>query len=98
MDDEDLVREIIEGFLADVPRQVSELKRHVDAGDVRSAAGQAHGIKGAAANVGGMALSAVAQAMEKAGNASRAQEVAALVPELERQLDLLREEMLRSAS
>ena len=55
---------------------------------------QAHTIKGAAANVGGKALSAVAFEMEKAGKAGRLEEIAALMPEVERQFDLLKSSML----
>ena len=47
-----------------------------------------------AASAGGMALSALAAGeMEKAGKAGRPEEIAALMPELERQFDLLRAKM-----
>ena len=66
MGDEDLVKEIIAGFLADMPRQIHVLEKLIDQGDARMAGGQAHSIKGAAANAGGLALSAAATDMEKA--------------------------------
>jgi len=59
------------------------LKRHVAQGDAAQASAQAHSIKGAAANVGGMALSAAAFAIEQAGKAGRLDTLAALVPELD---------------
>jgi PAS domain S-box-containing protein len=93
MGDADLLQEIIIGFLEDMPRQIQALKRHIDRHDAGSAGNQAHAIKGAAANAGGMALSAVAGEMEKAGKAGRPEEIAALMPELERQFDLLRTRM-----
>jgi two-component system sensor histidine kinase/response regulator len=94
MDDRDLVKEIIAAFLEDMPRQIRALQKNSDQGDAESAADRAHAIKGAAANVGGLALSAVAGELEKAGRAGRLHEAAALLPELERQFDLLKERML----
>jgi HPt (histidine-containing phosphotransfer) domain-containing protein len=93
MDDEDLVRTIVAAFLEDMPKQISALREHIDSGKAALAGGQAHQIKGAAANVGGVALSAVAFEMEKAGQAGRLDEIAAFMPELERQFGLLRAHM-----
>jgi CheY-like chemotaxis protein/HPt (histidine-containing phosphotransfer) domain-containing protein len=90
MGDEDLVREIVAGFLEDMPNQIGALQKHVGAGDAAGAGLKAHTIKGAAANVGAMALSVVALQMEKAGRSGRLEGLVALVPELERQFDLLR--------
>jgi HPt (histidine-containing phosphotransfer) domain-containing protein len=89
--DETLAREIVAGFLTDMPVQIERLKRHVAQGDAVAAGAQAHSIKGAAANVGGMALSAAAFELEQAGRAGRVDAVAALVPELDRQFDRLKE-------
>ena len=97
MGDEDLVKEITAGFLADMPRQIQKLKGLIDQGDAGSAGGQAHAIKGAAANVGGLALSAAANDMEKLGRAGRLREAADLLPQLERQFDLLKARMQEAA-
>jgi two-component system sensor histidine kinase/response regulator len=93
MGDEVLVKEITAGFLADMPKQIHMLKKLIDKGDAGSAGGQAHAIKGASANVGGLALSAVAHEMEKFGKAGRREELVALMPEFERQFDLLKARM-----
>jgi PAS domain S-box-containing protein len=98
MDDEDLVRTIIAAFLEDMPKQIGALREHIDSGKAALAGGQAHQIKGAAANVGGVALSAVAFEMEKAGQAGRLDEIAAFMPELERQFGLLRAHMQEGES
>ena len=90
MGDADLVKEIIAGFLNDMPQQIQSLKSHIDRRDMEAAGRQAHTIKGAAANAGGLALSAVAGKMEKAGLAGGWEEMAALMSELERQFDRLR--------
>lgn len=67
MGDEKLAAKIIEGFLADVPIQIQRLGEMLEKGDIDGATRQAHSIKGAAANVGGEALRALAFEMEKAG-------------------------------
>jgi len=97
MGDEDLAKDIIAGFLEDVPKRIRTMRIHLDQGDAGSAGGQAHTIKGAAANVGGMALSAVASEIEEAGKAGRREELAALVPEMERQFALLKMRMTEPA-
>jgi DNA-binding response OmpR family regulator len=92
--DLDLVREITAGFLKDMPEQIGKLKKHIDGGDVKAAGEQAHSIKGAAANVGGMAFSAAALAIERAAKANSREKVSALLPELQRQFLLLQERLL----
>ena len=93
MGDEDLARTISEGFLNDMPGQIARLKEYLKAGDAASAGRQAHTIKGAASNVGGEALRAVAFAMEKAGNAGDLGAVNARMDILEAAFDQLRREM-----
>ena len=93
MEDEDLLREIVSCFLEDAPRLIDSLKEHIRSGDSAAAGAQAHGLKGAAANVGGVALTETALAIERAGQAGRLEAIAALMPELERQFILLRDRM-----
>ncbi|MFO7867206.1 MAG: response regulator [Candidatus Aminicenantes bacterium] len=97
MGDEDLSRKVIADFLEDMPKRILALKQHLDQGDAESAGFQAHAIKGAAATVGGMALSAVASSMEEAGKAGRLEEIVSLVPEMERQFALLKVRMRKKA-
>jgi PAS domain S-box-containing protein len=98
MGDEELAGTIIAGFLDDVPKRILALRGYLDRGDAGSAGGQAHALKGAAANVGGMALSDVASEMEEAGRAGRREEIVSLVPELERQFALLEKRMKEPSS
>ena len=67
MGNEAVAEIILQGFLEDMPRQLAALRRYLDASDIEQATRQAHTIKGAAANVGGSALRAVALTMETAG-------------------------------
>jgi HPt (histidine-containing phosphotransfer) domain-containing protein len=98
MGDEELVREIIAGFLEDMPKQMRRLREHVGQGQAGLAGGQAHAIRSAAGNVGGMALSAAAFEIEKAGNKGQLEGIAALMPELERQFDRLEAQMREGES
>jgi two-component system sensor histidine kinase/response regulator len=93
MEDEDLLQEVVSCFLEDTPRLIDGLKAHIRSGDSAAAGAQAHGLKGAAANVGGVALSETAAEMERAGRAGRLEALAALMPELERQFARLRDRM-----
>ena len=57
----------------------------MEQGDTSATEDQAHKIKGAASNVGGKALVAVAATMEKAGKAGKPETLDRLLPELEQQ-------------
>ena len=93
MGDEELVGEIVEGFLQDVPEQIRAIRSSVEAGLTEEAGAQAHKIKGAAGNVGGPALQEVAYAMEKAGKAGEISLLHDLIPELENRFEQLRQAM-----
>ena len=92
--DLDLVKKITALFLKDMPEQILKLENHIGNGDVKAAGDQAHSIKGAAANVGGLAFSAAALAIEQAAKANSREIVSALLPELQRQFQLLQERLL----
>ena len=91
MDDQQLARKICLGYLDDLPKKIVELQGHLDNGDVGSAERVAHSIKGAAANMGGEALRAVALAVEKAGKSGDLEAVRRGMPELEAQTSRLLE-------
>ena len=89
---DDLVKKITALFLIDMPGQIRKLEKHIADGDIKAAGDQAHQIKGAAANLGGMAFSASAQAVDQAARAGVGPEkVSALLSELERQFQVLKE-------
>ncbi len=98
MGDESLAEEIVADFLEDIPKQMSALKKHIDNGDAGQAGRQGHTIKGAAANVGALALSAVALDIERAGRDGRLDQTVVLFPELERQFGLLKTHLQGNAS
>ncbi|MGO9014498.1 MAG: response regulator [Dissulfurispiraceae bacterium] len=90
MDDMDLARRIIAAFMEEIPRMLDELRDQIVRGDAYLAGRQAHKIKGAAANTGFMAMSAIAADMQKAGEKGQMEAIIALMPELENQLELLK--------
>jgi CheY-like chemotaxis protein/HPt (histidine-containing phosphotransfer) domain-containing protein len=69
MGDEELMRTVQKMFLETMPGQIELLRGCLEAGDTPGAERQAHSIRGAAANVSGETLRAVAFEMEKAAKA-----------------------------
>lgn len=65
MNDEELIRIVIEGYLVDIPKQIQLLKGYLESGELTNAERQAHTIKGASANIGGEALRMVAADLEE---------------------------------
>lgn len=94
MGDEDLAREIGEGFLRDIPEQIDKLAEALDAKDTGRAEFFAHRIKGAAANIAGEALSEAAARMEHAAGTGEVDALCVILPELRIQFALLRDAMI----
>lgn len=90
LDDEELAHTILSTFLEDIPVQIQILKYYLEADNISGAKHQAHAIKGAAANIGGDALRAVAHEIEKSNSLLVIQKQ---VKELEAQFERLREEL-----
>jgi len=84
MNDKELIRAVIEAILGEMPGYIEQFQKIVAEQDVKQATGQAHKIKGAAANIGGKALSAQALKMEQAGKDGDMAVVEQQLPELER--------------
>jgi CheY-like chemotaxis protein/HPt (histidine-containing phosphotransfer) domain-containing protein len=94
MGDEAVARTICSGFFDDMPVQISKLTTAMTAGDLGQVVLHAHRIKGAAANVGGDALQAVALAIEAAAERGALTAAGQLLGELEHGFSRLRLEML----
>ena len=67
------------------------MKAAIGAGDSLLAGQQAHRIKGAAANLGGMALQAVAFSMERAGKGEDLEALRTLLPDLQKRFAELKD-------
>ena len=95
VDDDDLLRVVVKGFLEDIPRRIAALKGYLETGDVSGAEHQAHTIKGSSANVGGERLREVAFEMEKAARAKDLSAAGKLMTEMEAQFDMLNQVMIK---
>lgn len=82
-DDREILAEIIQVFLEDLPHMMGEVRKALEGGDAGALELHAHSLKGASANVGGQRVRAVAFAMEKAGKAGDVGRAQGLFPALE---------------
>lgn len=92
--DEDLIAEIIETFLDDIPRRIKSLADAVESQDQKNAELESHTIKGSSANIGGEALRALASEMEKAAKEGNFEFIEAHLNDLKEAFDLLKQVML----
>jgi HPt (histidine-containing phosphotransfer) domain-containing protein len=74
----DLLKELTELFLADVPLQIAVLRKVVEAGDIPSVERIAHTLKGSCGNMGARTMEAICAELEetvRSGDLSAAQEL-----------------------
>ncbi len=83
--DQTIAREVIVIFLNQLQDQMAGLKRYAASGNAEAAAGLAHQIKGAAANVAAVAIRNKARNLEKAIQEGQWEAVAVMLSELEDQ-------------
>jgi len=90
MGDEKLANEILGEFIEDVPRKFTALKEALDKSDTPSVQREAHTLKGAAANVGALALQEVVNQIEVAGEAGDMAKASSLAAQLDKQFEVLK--------
>ena len=93
MGDGELAREVCGAFLRDMPVQIAGLAEAMARGDAKRTELLAHGIKGAAANMGAEALREAAFRIEKIAAGGSLQALSGPVDELERRFSHLRDVM-----
>ena len=98
MNDQDLIKSIAEIFYQDLVIEIEELKASVKDNNVKQAAAIIHKIKGAAANVGGKALTALALDMEIASKSGNIMEIKANIEQLEYEFNTLKLAMKKAIS
>ena len=81
-DNDEFLREIAGIFLEDTPQRIAELDQSMATGDVGKFTRAAHSIKGSSANLGAMALRAVAEKLEQHARSQGLNGVAALVAQV----------------
>jgi len=98
MNDSELIKSVAEIFCQDLIEQIGELKISITDNNVTQAAAIMHKIKGAAANVGGIALSALALNMELAGKAGNIDDIKENIDQLEHEFNTLKIAMEQTIS
>ncbi len=83
MNDKSLIQAVAETFLGDMTHQINQLTLAAQAADVAKTTALAHKIKGASANVGGIALSQLACKVEQAGETEDLASIHKYLPALE---------------
>ncbi len=94
--DEELAREIISVFLDDVPNKIAILKQALENREASDVRDHAHAIKGAAMNTSALALKDIAYLMEEAGEAADIDKAITLMPEIEKQFELLKDTLVQA--
>jgi len=89
MADETLIRNVVEVFLDDLPKQIELLKSVIASNDTEQITSLAHKIKGAAANVSGFKLSNLASKLEQAGKVRDMEAIRQALAELEQHFTVL---------
>ena len=81
------LREVAGIFIEDTPKRLAELEQSLAAGDAPTFIRAAHSIKGASANLGAVALRAVAEQLEHRAKKEGLADVGALVAGLKAEFD-----------
>jgi HPt (histidine-containing phosphotransfer) domain-containing protein/CheY-like chemotaxis protein len=92
--DENLMREIIDLFLAEAPAQVSELREAIAAGDFERSARTAHTIKGSLATLHAQQARSDAHRLESASRAANIAQCRESLECLEHDLEILEPQLL----
>ena len=85
--------DVIGKVLVEMSKQLMLMKESVEQGHAKQAGVQAHKIRGAVGNIGSLALQEIAHAMEQAGKAEEINLLRTLMPEMEKQFELLKQLM-----
>jgi signal transduction histidine kinase/CheY-like chemotaxis protein/HPt (histidine-containing phosphotransfer) domain-containing protein len=91
MDNSEIVRQVIDAFIEDIPTRLALLKESLVSGDIAGATLQAHSIKGAASTISAEGVRKIAFTIEencKIGE--NAQKIMSALPSLEREFEEVR--------
>jgi HPt (histidine-containing phosphotransfer) domain-containing protein len=91
--------ELIDLYLADTPKRLSELRRALDTRDIPTLTREAHTIKSSSVNLGAMKMSGIAKKLEFAGRAGELGQIAEYVAHIEAEFEVVKAALqaLRSA-
>jgi len=91
--DEDLAKDIINGFIEDCLRQIDIIKEALDNKNANVIYCKAHSLKGAAANISATTLKNLAYQIEIAGEAGDLIKAASLIPKLDEHFEVLKKRL-----
>ncbi|HWA86027.1 MAG TPA: Hpt domain-containing protein [Opitutus sp.] len=94
-DNDEFLREIIAIYLEDTPRRLVELEQGLRTADRPTFTRAAHSIKGSSANVGAMAVRAVAESLERRSANEDLAGLTGLITELKAEFERARLEFAR---
>lgn len=83
----DFLRELIDIYLTDTPKQITQLEHALAGNDAMGVTRAAHTIKGSSGNFGAEAFADLARQIESAGKTGDLTAAAALLPEFKRRFD-----------
>jgi histidine phosphotransfer protein HptB len=92
-DNDEFLREIAAIFIEDTPVRIAELDQGLLQGDIPKFTRAAHSIKGSSANLGAMALRAVAEKIEHESRTKGLGEMAALLTQLKSEFERAKTEL-----
>ena len=87
---DEMVRELVELYLADAPGQLESVRAAIGAANPGRLRESAHGLKGASANLGAKPLAAACLELEKLGHSGSVEGAAELLAKLEREFERAR--------
>jgi PAS domain S-box-containing protein len=88
--DPELLRQILQTFVADTAERLPALRGHAAAGDGPGLSKVAHTIKGASANIGANRMAELSQRLQKIGASGSLDDVESGIDELEREFERVR--------
>jgi len=92
MDDDELVKELIEEFLKEIPQPLKDLQTALKSADHQQIRYQGHTIKGTSGNMGAISLQKVAARLEAAGQSEDMETAQALINQLMEQFEKFKKE------
>jgi signal transduction histidine kinase/ligand-binding sensor domain-containing protein/CheY-like chemotaxis protein/HPt (histidine-containing phosphotransfer) domain-containing protein len=81
-----LVRQLVDDYLAEGPREVERMRDALGRGDLQKLAFIAHSFKGSSAQVGALRVAALSLELEKRGRAGDPEGIAGLLADMEREI------------
>ena len=98
MNDNELIKSVADMFQQDVEEQLIEIQKHFANNDLKNVTAIAHKVKGTAANVSGIALSALASEIEKAAKSNNIELLKGKIEMLEPSYKSLKSKMEQAIS